>query len=111
MSGWVRAAAIVCALALSGCAGKRPPRPIRFVAVDLPATVPARTGGALRPIEVSHTRVLPNVRVAEDARDYLRELTAKAGTPYLRNADLRLTTSVCFFVCINTNRASAETGE
>lgn len=100
---------ILSVLVLSGCAGQRPPRPLRFVAVEVPAVIQPLAGGPARTIEVSRTRVLPNVRVAEDARDYLRELAAKAGMPYLRNADLRLTTSICFFVCINTNSASAET--
>jgi len=93
-------------LALSGCSPA--PRPLRYIAVDMPGIVPAVSSGEGRKVEVSKTRVLPNIRLPQDAAEFLRGLHQKTGMSVLRDADLKLTTSVCLFLCVNTDTATAE---
>ena len=107
MSSKTPALFLATTVALAGCAAA-PPRPMRFVAVDAPNAISSPPAGAAHKVEVSKTVVLPNIRLPEDVAAFLKELHEKAQTPVLRNADLRLTTSVCLFICINTDTATAD---
>jgi hypothetical protein len=97
---------LICSCVL-GCS-TTVPRPMRYVAVAQPTTIPPPLQVKGERVEVSKTRVLPNIRLPRDAAELLGELQTKAGEPVLRNADLNLTTSICFFVCVNTDTATAE---
>lgn len=110
MSRGMRRLLLGGAFSLAGCSAAPPPRPMRYVAVEMPNVVsPSPVEGPHR-VEVSRTRVLPNIRLPQDAAGFLRDLQKKAGTSVLRNADLKLTTSVCFLICINTDTATADAG-
>ena len=95
---------IPCLMALAGCGAA--PRPLRYAAVDMPTAIPAG-GPASRKVEVKQTHVLPSIRLPVDVASFLKDTQTKAGVPVLRDADVNLTTSVCFFVCVNTDTASA----
>ena len=98
-------AKLLVALLIVGCAGTRP-KPLAYAAVDMPmGAIPATLPGP--PVVVAKTVVLPNIRLPEDVAGFLRELQTKAATPVLRDVDLELTTSLCFFICINTDTATA----
>jgi hypothetical protein len=96
----------VSANALLGCAAAPPP--LRYMAVEVPSSVPAPLDRPARTIGVAHTRILPNIRLPVDVAEFVRELEDKAGAPVVRNADVNLTTSFCLLVCVNTDRATAE---
>jgi hypothetical protein len=99
-------ALFVCTVGLVGCAAA--PRPLRYVAVETPTSIPPPLERGGRKIEVAHTRFLPNIRLPVDVAKFVRELEGKSGAPVLRNADVNLTTSFCLLVCVNTDRATAE---
>jgi hypothetical protein len=96
------------AIGLSACSAA--PRPLRSVATQTPAQFPPPLVQAGRAVEVSHTRVLPNIRLPVDVAGFVGEVEQKAGGSPLRNADVKLTTSVCLLLCVNTDRATAEVG-
>ena len=101
--------AVVTIIGVMGCAAV--PRPMRYVAVEMPSVVPPAPTGTTHIVEVRKTRVLPNIRLPRDAAAFLTELQEKAGGPVLRNADLNLTTSICFFLCVNTDVPTAESSQ
>lgn len=103
---WRRIAVLLTVVA-AGCSAARP-RTMRYVAVDVPESIPAPLPDGARRVEVAKTRVLPSIRLPRDVAAFLHDLEHEVGSPVLRNADVELTTSVCFFLCVNTDRASAE---
>ena len=96
---------------LAGCAAA--PRPMKYVATGMPSAFPSSLSGSTRTVKVEHTRILPNIRLPRDAAAFLNELEQAANTPVLQDADLRLTTSICLLICVNTDSATARvsTGE
>ena len=98
--------ALALAVGLSGCAAA--PRPLRYVAVEMPRQFPPPLAQAGRVVEVSHTRLLPNIRLPVNVAGFVSELQQKASGSPLRNADVNLTTSVCALLCVNTDRATAQ---
>jgi hypothetical protein len=103
-----RQIAIAIAIGLSGCAAA--PQPLRYVAVQMPNQFPPPLRQPRQTVEVSHTHVLPSVRLPVDVAGFVGELEHKAGVSPLLNADVNLTTAVCFLLCVNTDRATAEVG-
>ncbi len=100
--------AIAIAIGLSGCAGA--PQPLRYVAARMPNQFPPPLKQPHQRVEVSHTHFLPSVRLPVDVAGFVGELEQKAGASPLQNADVNLTTSVCFLLCVNTDRATAQVG-
>jgi len=106
---FVTATCLFAGLFLGGCGAATTAKPLRYVAVSMPASV-ARDVAPTSHVELEVTRRTWGgfYRSPQDVAGVVEQLQVKAGVPVLQNADVRLQTAPCYVVvCIGNDLASA----